>query len=100
MRAGRTLVANQRAGLDNVRVEFVDKVVVLLFSNPALELHCKGQGATIESESVGKQGKPFDGFVLGQVGREAADLALNDGVGAGMSGEFRIRRKLEAFFSK
>src|ERR1700741_1252731 len=84
--AGKTLVANEGAGLSYVRVEFVDKLVVLLFGDPALELHGEGQGATIKSEVVGKQNKPFDGFVLGQVSREAADLALNDGVGAGMSG--------------
>jgi hypothetical protein len=92
------LVADQRARFGDIGVESVDKVVVLLFDDAALELHGEGKSTAIESKVFRKKSEALDGFVLSEMRGETTHLVLDESVSVGMSRHFRVGGKLQALF--
>ena len=88
-RTGRRFsVLKEGTWFSDVSVEGFDDVAVLLLDDPALELEGEGEAAVIESEIIGEKSEALDGFVLGEIGREAPDFGVNQGMNPGMGNHF------------
>ena len=88
------------ARLGDVGKKLVNEGVILLLDDAALEFHSEGESATGEGEIVGEQGETLDGFVLSELAGETLDFTLDQSISAGMSSDFRMRRKLQAFLGE
>src|SRR5215472_4490861 len=83
--------------LGDVGVQGLDDAAILLFHHSALELKRKGEGAIVKRKILGKQRETLDGFILREMGGEALDFFLNDGVRPRMGDQFGVGRKFQTF---
>ncbi len=86
--SGTFSILKEGAWFSDVSVEGFDNVAVLVFDDAALELEGEGEAAVVKSEIIGEKSEALDGFVLGEIGREAPDFGIDQGMNPGMGNHF------------